>query len=75
MNSFVDHDMFVRYIGGGAGHQDITDLIQMCDELEEADEWEVDTEPQDVCSEVEDGDCDPDDEDIGLDIDDKYDEL
>ena len=50
----------MRYIGGGVGHQDITDSIQVCDELEEADEWEVDVEPQDVCSKVEDGDCEED---------------
>ena len=80
--------MVIQYIGGGIGHQGITE-IQMCNELEEAGELEVDTEPQDVFSKGDDNcegedsdvssedfeDCDPDDEDIGLDIDDRYDKL
>lgn len=52
--------MFMRYIGGGVGHQDIAE-IQLCNE--EVDEMEVDAEPQNVCGDVEDSDSEGDSSD------------
>ena len=48
--SFVDHDMFMHYIGGGVSHQNISEL-EICDV--ETGEMEVDVDPQDIGSDGE----------------------
>ena len=94
LNSFVDRDMFMRYIGGGVGHQDVIEVPR--DEANEndivgADYQGSDREGSDSENDSSDGDddessdgnssnedieeWDPDDEDMGMDIDDDYGEL
>ena len=48
--SFIDCDMFMYYIGGGVGHQDISEP-EICDV--ETGKMEVDVDPQDVGSDGE----------------------
>ena len=94
LNSFIDRDMFMHYIGGGVGHQDVIEVLR--DEANEndivgADYQGSDREGSDSENDSSDGDddessndnssnkdieeWDPDNEDMGMDIDDDYGEL
>ena len=62
LNSFVDCDMFMHYIGGGVGHQDFIEALRCNEEADGMDTWvdnqEVGSDREGTSSDSESDDSD-----------------